>query len=214
MSLSRRVAEQSRGRSVPADQLSKLSRVMSRKGQMLDFIHARTAGRPKNLSATIVGAAIVLVGSLVPSADRICPPFGRQGGVHCQYRQRHRQLKLSRQDISAKCQHRRLRHHRRHWGRTYGYRVQSADRGGHRRHVYGTSGRAYGRRRRAGGAVSECKRCHPGISWSTAWFGGIPRFGWDDHWFAINTRSAPSCRLENTATPPKWSGSNVSSTLA
>jgi hypothetical protein len=23
----------------------------------------------------------------VPCADRICPPFGRQGGVHCQYRQ-------------------------------------------------------------------------------------------------------------------------------
>jgi hypothetical protein len=103
-----------------------------------------------------------------------------------------RHLKLPRQEISAECQHRRLRHHRRHWGRTYGHRVQSADRGGHRRHVYGTSGRTYGRRRRAGGAVSECKWCHPGIGWSTAWFGGIPRFGWDDHCFAISAHCAPA----------------------
>ena len=32
---------------------------------MLDFTHARTAGRPKKLSATIVGAATLLVGSYV-----------------------------------------------------------------------------------------------------------------------------------------------------
>ena len=42
---------------------------------MLDFIHARTAGRPKKLTATIVGAATLLVGSYVS-----CP--AQTGSVH------------------------------------------------------------------------------------------------------------------------------------
>ena len=68
-----------------------------------------------------------------------------------------------------------------------------------------------------GGAVSECKRCHPGIGWSTAWFGGIPRFGWDDHCFAISVHCAPSRRPETTATligPLSGPVRNVSSRLA
>ena len=42
---------------------------------MLDFIHAGTAGRPKKLTATIVGAATLLVGSYVS-----CP--AQTGSVH------------------------------------------------------------------------------------------------------------------------------------
>ena len=42
---------------------------------MLDFIHARTPGRPKKLTATIVGAATLLVGSYVS-----CP--AQTGSVH------------------------------------------------------------------------------------------------------------------------------------
>ena len=160
---------------------------------MLDFIHARTAGRPKKLTATIVGAATLLVGSYVS-----CP--AQTGSVHLSVVKAGFIVSTGSGTGSLNYQ-----------GRTYRLSVSTVG--------YGTIGvtggeltgtaynlrtagdiagtytapAAYARRRRAGGAVSECKRCHPGISWSTAWFGGIPRLGWDDHWFAINAHCAPSC---------------------
>ena len=159
---------------------------------MLDRIHSRKFG------AAIVGAAIMLVGTsancylqtgsihlTVVKAGFIVSTGSGTGTLDYQgrtYRLSVSSFGFGTIGVSG--------------GELVGTAHNFADRGGHRRHLSGGGSRAYGRRRRTGGTVSECERCHPRIGWSTAWLSGIPRFGWDDHCLAINciARLAAYCK--------------------